>query len=372
MSLNTKTTIRSLRNYEVWRIVIKRNPLYPKTFEAAIERQKRGDEVQPVVNGKRNIWLPHKKDQEYKESTITEFQSIFLKVVYCLIDDKDLENYAFYDVDKELNSLLQPTEPIVELEDFIERLLETSSISKKRLQATINFYTNCMKLPRYYIPSNVELPKDKKMKKIKEMNKTIVLRDDFIEPISNYIDSELRYANCYTNTSLTRAAIAFNIIKGTGLRITNAYQITLKDLEQIYEKGEHKVLGLKTKHSRVDFNYVTCKDKKALKTAIDMYKKCPVDLLNKISSKSPTKFVDFKNLLDAVFGDTRDNEYKSTMIRNYVADTMLAKGLTLSKTSKMMNHKSIKATRFYINKYHPGPTIYSDSSDDEETIVSMG
>nr|QNN89461.1 very late expression factor 1 [Pieris brassicae granulovirus] len=59
------------------------------------------------------------------------------------------------------------------------------------------------------------------------------------------------------------------------MRITNAYQIKLEDLQKVYEKGEHKVLNLLTKHSKVNFCYVKCIDKRALKMALDMYQKFP-------------------------------------------------------------------------------------------------
>lgn len=364
---STSETKRSIKNYDIWRLVIKRNGLFPRTLHATIERQKRGDDIATAASPSSNtIWAAHRKEQEYRDSTKNEFQSIMLKVVYCLIDDDQLENYGYYDATRELQNLLQPGEPLVDIEVFIQRLLDTSDVCKKRLQATINYYTNSLNLPRYYIPSNVELPSDKRKRMLKEKNKTIVLRDDFIEPISAYIEKELRYANCHTNTSLMRAAIAFNIIKATGLRITNAYQISLLDLEQILIKGEHKVTNLKMKHSKTDFNYVTCKDKKALRVALEMYKKCPADILNKISCKSPTRFQDFNNLVNVVFGNTKDNDFKSTMIRNFVADTMLNKGLTLTRTSKLMNHKSVGATKHYINKYHPGASMLLDEWEENE------
>ncbi|AJK91766.1 vlf-1 [Spodoptera frugiperda granulovirus] len=361
----TSTNKRSIRNYDIWRVVIKRNALFPRTLDATIERQKRGDDAETSTH---SIWAAHRKDQQYKESTKVEFQSILIKVVYCLIDDDQLENYGYYDATRELQNLLQPGQPLVDIEVFIQRVMDTSDVCKKRLQATINYYTNSMNLPRYYIPSNVELPSDKRKRLAKERNKTIVLRDDFIEPISEYIEKELRHANCHTNPSLMRAAIAFNIIKGTGLRITNAYQIPVADLEQILSKGEHKVCNLRLKHSKTDFSYVTCKDKRALRVALEMYKKCPADMLNKISSKSPTRFQDFNNLVSAVFGPDVDVEFRSTMIRNFVADTMLNRGLTLTKASKLMNHKSVSATKHYINKYHPGASLleYEDDDDDEE------
>lgn len=50
---------------------------------------------------------------------------------------------------------------LMDVEDFIERLLELGGINKKRMQATINYYTRAMKLPDYKIPAGVELPKDK-------------------------------------------------------------------------------------------------------------------------------------------------------------------------------------------------------------------
>ncbi|AKR17455.1 VLF-1 [Mocis latipes granulovirus] len=357
---NDNNKLRSIKNYDIWRIVIKRNPLFPRALDATIEKQKRGDET-PTSS----IWTAHRKDQQYRESTKNEFQSIFFKVVYCLIEDDQLHDYNNYDTTRELKNLLQGGPPLVDIEVFIQRLLDTSDVCKKRLQATINYYTNSLSLPRYCIPSNVELPSDKRKRLIREQNKTIILQDDFIMPIVEYIEKKLLFANCHNNLSLYRAAIAFNIIKGTGLRITNAYQISVDDLEQILKKGEHKVCNLQIKHSKTNYNYVSCKDKRALKTALEMYKKCSPDILNKISSKSPTKFQDFNNLVNAVFGDSKNVEFKSTMIRNFMADTMLKRGLTLSKTSKLMNHKSVNATKHYINKYHPGANVISDDYESD-------
>ncbi|AQQ80380.1 VLF-1 [Betabaculovirus altermyunipunctae] len=365
------TSLRSIKNYDVWRLVIKRNGLFPRTLDATIERQKRGNE-EPAQVSANNIWSAHRKDQQYSASTRNEFQSILIKVVYCLIDDDQLDNYGLYDATRELQNLLQPGEPIVDIEVFIQRVMDTSDVCKKRLQATINYYTNSLNLPRYYIPSNVELPSDRRKRLARERNKTIVLRDDFIEPISSYIEKELLDRNCHNNPSLMRAAIAFNVIKGTGLRITNAYQIRIEDLEQILLKGEHKVTDMQMKHSKTTFNYVTCKDKKALRTALAMYRKCPRDMLNKISSKSPTRFHDFNQLVNAVFGDSVDVSFKSTMIRNFVADTMLTRGLSLTKASKLMNHKTVGATKHYINKYHPGASLIASSGDedaDEDTTA---
>ncbi|AKN63385.1 vlf-1 [Agrotis segetum granulovirus] len=368
--MNTSTeesstnSIRNINNYNIWRIVIKQDPIFPRVLEETIERQKRGDDVVPRGEGKhKNLWQPHKKSQEYKQTTKDEFQSLLLKIIYCLIEEEDLENYGWYTVERELGSLLK-AEPLMDVEDFIERLLIMGNVSKKRLQATINFYTRSMKIPDYYIPSNVELPKDREKKDRLAINKTIVLKDDFIDPISDFIDKEIQYKNYYNNQSLLRAAIAFNIIKGTGLRITNAYQIKLVDLEKILQKGEHKVMNLITKHGKVNFCYVTCKNKKALCAAIELYKKVPEDFLNKISSKSPTRFKDFRMLVDTVFVD-RDTNFKSNMIRNYVADTILNSGLSLNKTSKLMNHRSVTATKHYINKFHPGPTLVNDESSND-------
>jgi site-specific recombinase XerD len=364
----TKST-RNLNNYYIWRFVIKNSVLFPQVWDVTIERQKRGDDE--LLGGK-TLWLPHKKNQEYKQSTKDEFQSLLLKIVYCLIEEEDLENYGWYTVDRELTSLLK-AEPLMDVEEFITRLLDMGNVSKKRLQATINYYTRAMNLLDYRIPSGVELPKDKEKKRRLDHNKTIVLKDDFIDPISKYIDEEIRYKNYYSNQSLVRAAIAFNVIKGTGLRITNAYQIKLEDLEQVLSKGEHKVMGLLTKHGKVNFCFVTCKDKKALKNALELYRRVPADLLNKISSKSPTRFKDFRLLVDAVFGESRDANFKSNMIRNYVADTMLNKGLSLSKTSRLMNHKSVGATKHYVNKYHPGPAMVNyDEEEDGGGVYGEG
>lgn len=368
------TTRRSIENYTVWRHTIRANPGFGRVLEATIERQKRSDDL-VVAGDKKNLWQSLGKEQEYKQTTKDEFQSLLLKVIYCLIDAKDLDGHGWYSVDREIESLLNAT-TLMDTEDFIERLLEMGNVSKKRLQATINYYTRSMRLPDYRIPAGVEMPKDQEKRKRLARNKTIVLKDDFIDPVTRYIDDDVRHRNYYSNQSLVRGAIAFNIIRGTGLRITNAYQIPLADLESVYDKGEHKVLGLLTKHGRVDFCYVKCTDKRALRTALDLYRRVPPNALNRISSKSPTRFKDMRNLVDSVFPDAQDAAFKSNMIRNYVADTMLARGATLNKTSKLMNHKSVGATRHYINKFHPGPTLVddpeeSDDDDDDGRLVSL-
>ncbi|UOS85762.1 VLF-1 [Pieris rapae granulovirus] len=347
--------------------------MFAKVLDETIERQKRDLPIELAENGsvKKNIWLPLRKEQNYKESTKQEFRSLLLKIIYCLIETKDLHNYGWYSVDREMESLYL-ARSLMDVEDFIERLLELGGINKKRMQATINYYTRAMKLPDYKIPAGVELPKDKEKNKRLAKNKTIDLQDDFIDPVRKYIEQEIQFKNYYNNQSLVRGAIAFNIIQGTGMRITNAYQIKLEDLQKVYEKGEHKVLNLLTKHSKVNFCYVKCIDKRALKMALDMYQKIPVDTLNKISAKSPTRFHDMKLLLNQVYNG--NNKFTSNMIRNFVADTMLKKGVSFNKTSKMMNHASVSATRHYVNKFHPGPLMYNtddeNAEEEEENLVN--
>nr|ALN42032.1 vlf-1 [Cnaphalocrocis medinalis granulovirus] len=349
-----------MENYNIWRLVINNHPLFVKVMTETTERQKRDPPPVSAESGKKNIWLPLKKEQNYKDSTKQEFRSFLLKIIYCLIDDDNLNNYGWYNVNREMESLLHAKQ-LIDTEDFIERLLELGGINKKRMQATINYYTRSMNLPNYKIPTNVELPKDKERRIRLNTNKTIDLKEDFILPVREYIEKEIQFKNYYTNPSLVRGAIVFNIIEGTGLRISNAYQIKVEDLQKVYDKGEHKVLHLTTKHSKVNFCYVKCINKRALKTALDLYQKVPCDILNKISTKSPTRHHDIKTLFSKVH---HNKKFTSNMIRNYVADCMLNKGISLNKTSRMMNHNSINATRHYVNKFHPGPSVIVDDEDD--------
>ncbi|ABC61220.1 VLF-1 [Choristoneura occidentalis granulovirus] len=365
MSTENLTTKRTMENYNIWRLVINNHISFPEVIKKTVERQKR-DDIMDVDITKKNIWLPLKKTQEYKESTIREFQSLLIKIVYCLIDDKDLDNYGWYDLDREMESLLL-SKSLMDVEEFIERLLELGGVNKKRLQAIINFYTRSMKLPDYKIPTNVELPRDKEKKKKLAKNKTIDLKDDFITPVQEYIVKEIQHKNFYNNKSLIRGAIAFNIMNGSAIRITNAYQLKLEDLQAIYEKGEHKVNNFKIKHSKVNFGYINCINKRAIKLALDLYRKIPADTLNKISLKSPTRFKDIKVLFTCVYGnDAENNNFTSNMIRKFVADSMLNRGYSLTKTSKMMNHSSLSATKHYINQFHPGPSMINNDDDDDD------
>ncbi|UXX41900.1 vlf-1 [Psilogramma increta granulovirus] len=365
----TITTMRTTENYNIWRLVLINHPKFTSVLKETVERQKRDPVANIVDDKKRNIWLPLKKDQQYKTSTIQEFQSLLLKIIYCLIEECNLNNYGWYNVDREMDSLYKGQQ-LMDIEDFIDRLLKLGGINKKRLQATLNFYTRSLNLPIYKIPSNVELPKDRDRRNRLLNNKKIDLQDDFIWPVRNYIENEIQHKNYYSNQSLMRGAIAFNIIQGTGLRITNAYQISLKDLIEVYNKGEHKVNGLIIKHSKVDFCYVKCVDKRALKLAIEMYQKVPVDTLNKISSKSPTRFQDVKLLFEKVYNSDK-RQFTSNMIRNYVADSLLNRGVSFNKTSRLMNHSSLSATRFYVNKFHAGPSLYLEENDDNSTITNQ-
>ncbi|AGQ20351.1 vlf-1 [Clostera anastomosis granulovirus A] len=364
-------TKRTQVNYNIWRLVIVNHPKFLHALDEAIERQKRDPDLQVEGVGRKNIWLPLKREQNYKESTKQEFRSLLLKIVYCLIDEKDLENFGWYSVDRELDSLIT-ARVLMDTEEFIERLLQFGGINKKRMQATINFYTRTLKLPEYRIPNGVELPNDRERRKRLAKNKTIDLKDDLIDPVRRFIETDIQYKNYYNDQAVVRGAIAFNIIRGTGMRITNAYQIKLEDLRKVLELGEHKVHDLVTKHSKVNFCYVKCIDRRALKVAISMYEKVPVDALNKISAKSPTRFHDVKALFDRVHSG--DRKYTSNMIRNFVADSMLNRGIGMGRTSRMMNHASVSATRHYVNKFHPGPSlIRDDDSDcgiDEESVVN--
>lgn len=64
-------------------------------------------------------------------------------------------------------------------------------------------------------------------------------------------------------------------------------------------------------------------------------------------------------------GGTIQKLFTSNNIRNFVADTMLTRGLSMNKTSKLMNHASVSATRHYVNKFHAGPTMLNDEDDDD-------
>lgn len=369
-TITTTTTMptsnRTTENYNIWRLVLNNHPKFANVLKETVEKQKRDPIANIVEENKRNIWLPLKKDQNYKSSTVQEFQSLLLKIIYCLIEENNLNNYGWYKVDREMDSLYKG-QSLMDIEEFIDRLLRLGGINKKRLQATLNFYTRALNLPAYKIPANVELPKDRERRNRLMNNKKIDLQDDFIWPVRNYIENEIQHKNYFTNQSLVRGAIAFNIIQGTGLRITNAYQIKLKDLIEVYNRCEYKVNGLVIKHSKVDFCYVKCVDKRALKLAIEMYQKVPVDTLNKISSKSPTRFQDVKLLFDKVYGSDK-RQFTSNMIRNYVADSLLNRGVSFNKTSRLMNHSSLNATRFYVNKFHAGPSMYVNEYDDDDTL----
>lgn len=368
MSTMPATSDRSVRgkiNYEIWRTIIKNHPLYPQAFQVAVERQKRGD-AQQESHAARNIWISLSKEQTYSPSTLAEFGCMFLKIVYCLIHDYVLPMYTTENVDMQLQSLISGTDTLVDIEEFIVRLLKTNDVSKKRMQATLTFYTNTMNLPRYYIPSRVELPKDRLKRARLRKQKTMVLKDDFIDPIMKHIENEVRHMHHMNDPPLYRACIAFLIMRGTGLRIANAYQITLRDLELVHEKGEHKVMGLSIKHGITDFCFVNQKHSKSLRLAIELYKRSSPTLLNDIKPKSSTRNKDFQHMCRVVFGNDTGRTFKSTMVRNYVADAMMVKGESLNKTSRLMNHKSTAATKHYLNQFHPGPALLNDDEDSDE------
>lgn len=342
---------------------IKSKPLYIPAFDATVERQKKPENL--IVPGeKKNLWQSLGKTKDYKESTKREFRTFFFIIVFCLIEDEDLDAYHYYTLDRELKSLRDGTS-LMEFETFLERLLVVAkNVEKKRLQAIINYYTNSINVPRYKIPSGVAMPKDQLKHQQLMINKKIDLHDEIIQPISKYITEHVMHMNPSQNIKLYRAAIAFNIIKATGLRISNAYTIKLADLRLLLNKKEIKVNGLSMKWNPAPFSYVKNVDNRALTVAVAMYEKAP-NALNKISMKSGTKFSDMDVLVDAV-NSSGDLNFTSNMIRKYVADRLVQKGVPLSKTSKLMNHKSVSATKHYVNKYHPGPTVYSSDSDSDD------
>ncbi|QYC92678.1 Very late factor-1 [Trabala vishnou gigantina nucleopolyhedrovirus] len=347
--------LRNENVFNYWKSKIQNHDKFETVFNLATDRQR----CTPEEVKKNSLWSQYMFPKPFAATTLKSYKSRLIKLIFCLIDDKNLKNHYNYSLDDEFESIVRQR-PRISCEEMCRRMLEVRSVTKETLQLTINFYTNCMSLPEYKIPRQVMLPRDKELKHIKTREKNVVLKE-IIDSVLNCIQKKLKYLNGddVHDRGLLRGAIVFCIMLGTGMRINEARHLSVDDLSVLIKKGKMRNnIDLKRKKSRS--NLLNTIKSKPLELAREIYAKHPTIL--QISKNTSTPFKDFKRLFEEA-GVEMDRP-RSNMIRHYLSSNLYNNGMPLQKVAKLMNHNSFSSTRHYLNKYNVG--VNESSSDNDE------
>ncbi|AKR17366.1 VLF-1 [Urbanus proteus nucleopolyhedrovirus] len=351
------STLRNEQNFCNWKQKIQSHKRFEELFLVATDRQR----YTPDDLKNNQLWSQYMFLKPFAPTTIKSYKSRFIKIIFCLIEDKHLNDIANYTLDKEFDSIAQQ-KVLINPEELCRRMLDLRSVTKETLQLTINFYSNAMNLPEYKIPKMVMLPRDKEIKKIKSKEKNLIIKN-IIDQVLYTIKTKVKYLNgdYVHDRGLIRGAIVFCIMLGTGMRINEARQLSLSDLNTLIKKKKLKSkIHLKRKQNEV--NILNNLNNKPLELACEIYAKHPQIL--QISKNTSTPFKDFKRLLEE--SGVEMDRPRSNMIRHYLSSNMYNNGMSLQKVAKLMNHNSYISTRHYINKFNVG----LDEDDTEEDDVS--
>ncbi|AAP29854.1 very late factor 1 [Choristoneura fumiferana multiple nucleopolyhedrovirus] len=344
--------VRNENAFNDWKARIQSAPRFEHVFDLATDRQRcTPDEVKND-----SLWSKYMFPKPFAPTTLKSYKSRLIKIIFSLIEESDLQNSS-YDLDKEFDSI-EFQRLLVNPKELCKRMLELRSVTKETLQLTINFYTNAMNLPEFKIPRMVLLPRDKELKTIREKEKNFMLKNA-IDTILNFINCKIKLMNSdyVHDRGLIRGAIVFCIMLGTGMRINEARQLSVDDLNVLIKKGKLRssTIGLKRKRSRR--NTLNNIKTKPLELAREIYARNPTVL--QISKNTSTPFKDFRRLLDEA--GVEMERPRSNMIRHYLSSNLYNSGVPLQKVARLMNHDSPASTKPYINKYN-----FDESSSDEE------
>ncbi|AIU41305.1 vlf-1 [Sucra jujuba nucleopolyhedrovirus] len=358
---NADNIVRNENIFNFWKSKIQSHDRFETVFELSTDRQRcTPEEV------KNSLWSQFMFPKPFAATTLKSYKSRLIKIIFCLIDDVTLTNLASHDLNVELDSIIRQ-KPRISCEEMCRRMLQVRSVTKETLQLTINFYTNAMGLPEYKIPRQVMLPRDKELKHIKTKEKNLVLKE-IIDNVLECIQKKIKYLNGddVHDRGLLRGAIVFCIMLGTGMRINEARQLSVDDLNVLIKKGKMRnSINLKRKKARR--NMLNTIKSKPLELARELYAKHPAIL--QISKNTSTPFKDFKRLFEEA-GVEMDRP-RSNMIRHYLSSNLYNNGMPLQKVAKLMNHDSASSTRHYLNKYNVG-VDESDTDDDDDNSISNG
>jgi integrase len=355
--MNELLNARNENVFNDWKTRIESAPQFEHVFDLATDRQRcTPDEVKND-----SLWSKHIIIKPFAPTTLKSYKSRFIKIIFSLIDEPDLQNTA-YSLNREFDSI-KFQRLLVNSKELCKRMLELRSVTKETLQLTINFYTNAMGLPEFKIPRMVMLPRDKELKTIRKKEKNFMLKNA-IDTILDFINSKIKMLNSdyVHDRGLIRGAIVFCIMLGTGMRINEARQLSVDDLNVLIKKGKLRsnTINLKRKHSRN--NTLNTIKAKPLKLAREIYARNPTVL--QISKNTSTPFKDFRRLLDEA--GVEMERPRSNMIRHYLSSNLYNNGVPLQKVARLMNHESPASTKPYLNKYNFDESSSSEEEEEEQ------
>ncbi|QDL56973.1 VLF-1 [Dione juno nucleopolyhedrovirus] len=347
--------VRNENVFNDWKTRIQSAPRFEHVFDLATDRQRcTPDEVKND-----SLWSKYMFPKPFAPTTLKSYKSRLIKIIFSLIEESNLQA-PLYALDREFDSI-EFQQLLVSPKELCKRMLELRSVTKETLQLTINFYTNAMGLAEFRIPRMVMLPRDKELKTIREKEKNFMLKNA-IDTILNFIETKIKLMNgdYVHDRGLIRGAIVFCIMLGTGMRINEARQLSLDDVNVLIKKGKLRsdTIGLKRKRNRK--NTLNTIRIKPLELAREIYARNPTVL--QISKNTSTPFKDFRRLLDEA--GVEMERPRSNMIRHYLSSNLYNSGVPLQKVARLMNHESPASTKPYLNKYNFDES--SDSSDDDD------
>ncbi|AJD80764.1 very late factor 1 [Pseudoplusia includens SNPV IE] len=354
--VDAATNLRNEHSFNSWKCKIQNHERFEEIFDIATERQR----CSPDQVKSNSMWSQYMFNKPFAPTTLKSYKSRLIKLIYCLIDDRNLDDINNYTLKAEFDSI-EHQQAIVDPEELCRRMLELRSVTKETLQLTINFYSNAMALPEYKIPKMVMLPRDKELKNIRDKEKYSVEKDNRYR--HHLYREKIKYLNgeYVHDRGLLRGAIVFCIMLGTGMRINEARQLTIENLNTLIKRVTFGViLILKRKRNRI--NALNNIKNKPLELAREIYIKHPTIL--QISKNTSTPFKDFKRLLEEA-GVEMDRP-RSNMIRHYLCSNQYNNGMPLQKVAKLMNHESWKSTQHYLNKFDVGINESDDDDDDDD------
>lgn len=350
--------IRNENIFNDWKARIQSAQRFEHVFDLATDRQRcTPDEVKND-----SLWSKYMFPKPFAATTLKSYKSRLIKIIFSLIEEPNLHNMSYL-LDREFDSI-EFQQLLVSPKELCKRMLELRSVTKETLQLTINFYTNAMNLTEYKIPSMVMLPRDKELKTIREKEKNFMLKTA-IDTILDFINSKIKLMNgdYVHDRGLIRGAIVFCIMLGTGMRINEARQLSVDDLNVLIKKGKLRsdTIGLKRKRSRK--NTLNNIKTKPLELAREIYARNPTVL--QISKNTSTPFKDFRRLLDEA--GVEMERPRSNMIRHYLSSNLYNSGVPLQKVARLMNHESPASTKPYLNKYNFDESSSSDDDGESNT-----
>lgn len=323
---------------------IRSHPKFKILVEELFKRQK----VQPQFDD--DFFKKFIVVKKYSPATIAKYETIFQKIVQIQVPDLQRNN-PNYNLDWIFDAILnKKSDKLCDAKEAMKRFINMNLCQKYCCNIT-NMYAKFINIEAFCMPKGTRLPRDIEINERKNNRRNIQILPIY-KKIIDFVKNDLITINGDTLLSplqrkYIRATVLSIIINATALRIGEASQLSVADLENLI-KNNHVTVRISRKADNRKYSNIylrsECNDDLIL--AIELMKKHP-KLFSTRHWDSSTKFSDFESLKEKL----NENTFTSRMLRHQAASEMYNQGKPLAYIGQFMNHKHLKSTNHYIQKY---------------------